>query len=290
MPYARGASDFLFVAARKDEAKAGFGVFHSEEALLNANLRYLATRNRAFLMQAEAGLALNFNGLFLVASGGSYNGVSESREHYVQLRRGNWTFRAGKFPVTYGINFLDHTVFVKEDLGHGQGTERYQAEIAYTSGWGGVTFGGRDLGANLKLEYLIFENWSIGLSGEYERPPLQNGMQLFRYGLFSSGGTKDGTYYLFEADHSIERRSLPSFVLTQKVLGHLTIGHFIYDGVDLHVSRDISYDGKKQKDRFTGGLRLMLRPHVTISADAGVMKFDNKNFVPVSVLLAQFWL
>lgn len=96
-----------------------------------------ATASSFFLMQSDLELGLNFKKLWYVQSFGVQRGPPQAQDqgafvssHFYALY--NWSdeiySRAGKYRLPYGLNLPDHTAFVRQNLGLGQGQESYNLE------------------------------------------------------------------------------------------------------------------------------------------------------------------
>ena len=121
-------------------------------ALVNDTGNASGAEVAVFPMQAELGVRLGTGAWSVVASAGvigavrrpptSETGVAPtapavpwlgSREHYVMWRAGEQGayVRAGKFALPYGLRDVDHTTYVRRQLGLGLGEEPYAIAAGY---------------------------------------------------------------------------------------------------------------------------------------------------------------
>jgi hypothetical protein len=122
---------------------------YPEWLLVGGDIRYLATPETRFTMQASAEVALMpAENLTLAASSGVYGPERrhEYREYYARLGITEYgSIRIGRFLPVYGVLFDDHTLASRARLGFGEGQERYAAEASLRGGIGEIvatqTFG-----------------------------------------------------------------------------------------------------------------------------------------------------
>jgi hypothetical protein len=128
------------------------------------------------LMQADVELGVESGKWLAVATGGYQNSMSSnytgvplmSRRHYVRYQASDSdVIRAGKFNVPVGINWPDHFIFSKKDLGWDEGSETYNVEYShYTESTEWVTSGsvGRPEANDLRLDRSILGKFAFSFS------------------------------------------------------------------------------------------------------------------------------
>lgn len=158
-PYGRELSkELLSTWSGETEQYLAYGLLGEEDKLLaSAFLRTLqGYRNtptykqaRYIVMQADVEVGYNSEAWAIVGSIGrqekrsglSSKGQLFSRRHYAVWRPSETiSLRGGKFLRNYGLNWANHNVFVRRELGFGFDTESYNLEANY---------GGENLGLSL---------------------------------------------------------------------------------------------------------------------------------------------
>jgi hypothetical protein len=172
--------------ASKDSSKFLHGFVElPAQVNLGGNIRYLSLNidndlfsyKRNFLMQAELELALQiWDGLQFVGSLGSYDGQTDSQQHYLLYQlNDNWVFRVGRFMPAFGLQLAEHTVSTRKSIFFNEGNESYNAEIGYLSEWGEIFVDGvlggsvgetgeREQGGTAKVAFYVFDNSQLGAS------------------------------------------------------------------------------------------------------------------------------
>ncbi|MGK5089732.1 hypothetical protein WDW86_19445 [Bdellovibrionota bacterium FG-2] len=101
----------------------GVGIYRDTPQVRNG--RYL-------LMQADLEVAGVYGPWTADVSAGAYNGVAQSRKHYVNYRpTDELSFRAGRFQQAFGLMAPDHRSSIQRHLGWDEGSESYNVEAAW---------------------------------------------------------------------------------------------------------------------------------------------------------------
>lgn len=149
-PYGRSLSeDVLSTWNYEGEGQAAYGLVTTPDWLaLGGDFRAIQTfqdnsaytATRFIVMQADAEVAAQYKKVTFVGTLGKsdnmqaqyFGQVFESRRHYLIYQATNEIqVRAGRFENSYGVNYADHTLFVRRGLGFDQNTETYNIEGAY---------------------------------------------------------------------------------------------------------------------------------------------------------------
>jgi hypothetical protein len=134
------------------------------------------------LTQADVEMALTFDRLDIVATGGRLEKSTEagvefiSRRHYVALKPSeDILFRAGRFFPAYGIGTPEQDIGIKRDLGWGPEQETYNLEMSYFQDRYELIVAGifgrpdkpdlrREEGFSTKAIFHVQDTYSIGLN------------------------------------------------------------------------------------------------------------------------------
>lgn len=139
-PYGRMTSaEVMSSFGSEDEGQPFHGLLKTSDSLdIGGDFSYLsiATKRyeRAFTMQREASIAVNYNRkYYLVAQGGAYGELAtpDIRKAFIQGEPfENWVFKAGRFFPAFGIMSNEHSYLYRSRY-FNQGRETLNAEITY---------------------------------------------------------------------------------------------------------------------------------------------------------------
>lgn len=191
-PYGRSLSkEILSQWGEENEEQAFYGVFRGPEFLQwGGDIRVAQTYNNSatveaakfFMMQADIEAGIATESLQVVGTLGIQNDMSAnatgsrflSRRHYLQYSlTENQTVRLGKMPLPYGIQWPDHFLLARRELGWDEGSESYQlawhgihdeweTDVSLSAGRPEEPRLGTNSGINLRGSYAFAQGYQLG--------------------------------------------------------------------------------------------------------------------------------
>ncbi|HTL12938.1 MAG TPA: hypothetical protein VL588_10645 [Bdellovibrionota bacterium] len=255
-----------------------------ERAFYYANGTPAGTTTKLFIMQADAELAAVSEHFNAVVRGGIYYpGNFESRVHYLQWHPDDhWGIRAGRFMRAYGIQFPEHPLATRVDLGFDQGMETYNLEATYASeSWeitGSGVFGnfggpGRNNEKGFVLKYLRqIGDEPISIGASYELVSSPDGGNKKVLGPFATVSFGPKVCWLLDSGVVFYDPDKKGLVTTQKLDWEPTQGLHLfgtheYSRPDFHVSNTARTD-------WGLGAQWFPRPHLDFLATYRLENLD----------------
>lgn len=283
--YGRGASEFMYSFPDETAQKAAFGVLDAKEIYMGGDVRYIDANDHKFLMQADVEAALKFKSFYLVGSGGQYNGKSESREYYIMRKTRSYSIRAGKFFKAYGLGIEDHTTFIRDDLGLGEGRETTNLEASVGGRLGEVVLGVYDHGFYSRLTSFSIDQTVVGVSFDWHRLPLDQ-TNYYSFGPYITYGFGQN-YLLLEADQIVT--TALNGTSTNAPITYIRFGTYVYRGFELRLTREDKGDAETHVSRTRFGIVWTPVPHLEFTAENGILRTAQATSL-VNILLLHFWL
>jgi hypothetical protein len=294
--YGRGLSEEVLSTWRQEgEGQFLWGSFKSPDWLnLGGDFRGMQlytnttaqTDNRFIFMQTDLEASVTAAKFDLVATAGHqdvpgpHSLVSEfvSRRHYLTYHASDEVaIRAGQFLPAFGINYPDHSLLVKQQLGFDQGTETYNVE----GSWTGTNYDAfatailgrpdapsllRDQGVALRASRSLADKYKVGLSYFYGDNGLANRHVA---GPFAILGFTEKIY----ATAEMELQRAYDRTLNQIQFGWVDYVRLNYEfirGISVYATQQLSQLDFSNFDTFAqaygGGIEWFPRPHFEFQA------------------------
>ncbi len=166
--YGKSTAEELSSWAYEGEGRSDYGLAVGYDEIakrinIGGDLRYAWLKYRDdygsryvnFPMQGDLEAALHvLPGLTVVGSLGRYSRekAREYRTHYMLMKPSrSIALRLGRFMPAYGLLIPDHTAVTRQNLGFGQGSERYNAELSFIGKYGEIFLTG-SMGSAIKAK------------------------------------------------------------------------------------------------------------------------------------------
>ncbi len=226
---------------------------------------------RSILMQADVEAAATWKKFTFDATFG-YQSEVLSRRHFIQYKADDhWSFRAGRFHKSFGVNVPDHILEIRKGLGWDEGTETYNLEAAYFTE-GGEVFATAQLGrpdrsavneekgAALRGALNFGDRTKVGLSYFYGS---RTGQSRHVGGPYAIVGFSPDAFLLAELD--LQSQKFGAAAATTGGASYLRFGYEVHKGVVPYVSHEYSQSdfssGDTRRVLYTGGVQWFPRPH-----------------------------
>lgn len=230
-------------------------------------------RGRFVLMQSDIEAALSHSGFTAVGTvgyreAGARPSAILSRRHYLIYQASDSvSIRAGRFATAFGLMNAEHQVVTRAGLGWDQGSETYNAELAYAgedldlfvTGQFGSPFDGdnREQGAAVRLAGHFSSTLRAGLSYFYGD---RKGSRRHLLGPFAALGITPRFFILAEID--VEKQ-----ISDRKdgARGYLRVDYEVLQGIHLYAAQEYSRtrwnDPRTTSQSHGLGVQFFPRPH-----------------------------
>ena len=262
--------------SRKGEARE-FWAAETEYVNIGADLRAMGIERETvvdvFPMLIEGEASLHFDNYTLAYSAGTYSRdmALESKRHYVMVKpKPNIGLRLGRFFPTFGIGTNDHSLFIKNDIGLGRGSETYNAELWYINRWFEFFATASTLGFQFETQSDGFFENDFRNQAEFWLRGAYIGTNKLEAGLQAKMGTQTvvGGFLRYAPWWTFYKMLEVNYVVESgAIISYGRMGIFPYRGIDLFFDTEHYYDLPfREISRYALGGTWMIVPRVEIEA------------------------